>query len=100
MSVSSLLGRRSVVASAAIACAAAWACGGGSASSGGGTTMSPGPSMLPMPDVSAALLRAPSPDPRVGLKAGLQDAGEAAWNIRKISHTPPPEGLFPPADAP
>ena len=34
-----------------------------------------------------------SPDPRVGLKAGAQDAGEAAWNVRKISHTPPPEGF-------
>ncbi len=25
---------------------------------------------------------APSPDPRVGLQAGLTDAGEAAWNLR------------------
>ncbi len=30
------------------------------------------------------------PDPRVGLKAGLQDAGSAIWNMRMISHTPPP----------
>jgi hypothetical protein len=34
---------------------------------------------------------APSPDPRVGLKAGLQDAGEAIWNLRMVSHTPPPK---------
>jgi hypothetical protein len=41
--------------------------------------------------MSAPLVTAPSPDPRVGLKAGLQDAGEAIWNMRKISHTPPPK---------
>jgi hypothetical protein len=32
---------------------------------------------------------APSPDPRIGLKAGLMDAGEAAWNLRVLSKTPP-----------
>jgi hypothetical protein len=32
-----------------------------------------------------------SPDPRVGLKAGLYDAGEAAWNLRLLSATPPSE---------
>ncbi len=32
----------------------------------------------------------PLPDPRVGLKAGIQDAGEAIWNLRMVSHTPPP----------
>ena len=32
---------------------------------------------------------APSPDPRVGLSAGLHDAGEAAWNLRVLSETPP-----------
>jgi hypothetical protein len=35
--------------------------------------------------------QAPNPDPRVGLRAGLSDAGEAAWNLRVISETPPPE---------
>ncbi len=30
-------------------------------------------------------------DPRVGLKAGLYDAGEAAWNLRLLSTTPPSE---------
>jgi hypothetical protein len=34
---------------------------------------------------------APSPDPRVGLKAGLFDAGQAAWNMRLVSTTPPPD---------
>jgi hypothetical protein len=34
---------------------------------------------------------APNPDPRVGLKAGLMNAGSAAWNLRLVSNTPPPE---------
>jgi hypothetical protein len=42
----------------------------------------------PAADMSAA---APSPDPRVGLRAGLTDAGEAAWNLRLLSQTPPSE---------
>jgi hypothetical protein len=33
----------------------------------------------------------PSPDPRVGLKAGMFDAQEATWNLRVLSQTPPPE---------
>src|SRR5881392_1158556 len=32
---------------------------------------------------------APSPDPRVGLRAGWMDAAQAAWNIRLVSTTPP-----------
>ena len=32
----------------------------------------------------------PTPDPRVGLRAGLTDAGEAIWNLRLLSATPPP----------
>jgi hypothetical protein len=32
----------------------------------------------------------PSPDPRVGLRAGRTDAGEASWNLRLVSHTPKP----------
>ncbi len=35
--------------------------------------------------------RAPSPDPRVGLRAGLADAAEAVWNLKVISETPPPK---------
>jgi len=34
---------------------------------------------------------APSPDPRVGLRAGLMDAAEASWNLRVLSKTPPSE---------
>jgi hypothetical protein len=33
----------------------------------------------------------PSPDPRVGLKAGTFDAAEAAWNMRVLSKTRPSE---------
>ena len=33
----------------------------------------------------------PSPDPRVGLGAGVFDAEEAIWNLRLVSNTPPPE---------
>jgi hypothetical protein len=32
----------------------------------------------------------PSPDPRIGLRAGLHDAGQAAWNMRLTSNTPAP----------
>jgi len=34
---------------------------------------------------------APTPDPRVGLRAGWMNAAEAAWNIRLVSTTPPSE---------
>jgi hypothetical protein len=33
--------------------------------------------------------QAGSTDPRVGLRAGLMNAGEAAWNLRVLSKTPP-----------
>jgi hypothetical protein len=35
-------------------------------------------------------------DPRVGLKAGLHDAGEAARNMERIASLPKPEGFFDP----
>jgi len=37
---------------------------------------------------------APSPDPRVGLRAGLFDAAEAAWNLKLVSTTPPPAAFL------
>lgn len=46
--------------------------------------------MAPSPTASAATT-APNPDPRVGLKAGLWDAGEASWNVRLLSTTRPSE---------
>ena len=36
----------------------------------------------------------PTPDPRVGLEAGLFDAEEAIWNLRLLSATPPPEAFI------
>src|SRR5256885_8993487 len=33
---------------------------------------------------------APSPDPRVGLKAGRYDAGQAQWDMRLVSNNPSP----------
>jgi len=38
---------------------------------------------------SVATGAAPSPDPRVGLKAGLMNAAEATWNMRVVSRTQP-----------
>ncbi|HEY9382775.1 MAG TPA: hypothetical protein VIP80_04600 [Gemmatimonadales bacterium] len=35
--------------------------------------------------------QAPSPDPRIGLRPGKADAGEAIWNLRVVSKTPTPE---------
>lgn len=46
------------------------------------------PSIKPKPIAEAMK---PSPDPRVGLKAGLFDAEEAFWNLKMLSQTPPPE---------
>ncbi|MEZ4417781.1 MAG: hypothetical protein R3E10_18640 [Gemmatimonadota bacterium] len=48
-----------------------------------------GPAPMAMTSV-----RPPSPDPRVGLEAGLLDAAQAAWNLELISTTPSPEGFF------
>jgi len=52
----------------------------------GGSMSGPSPSMGVMQSASA-----PSPDPRVGLHAGLFDAGTAAWNLRLVSTTKPSE---------
>ncbi len=51
-------------------------------SSTGGTASSPSP---------AASAAPPNPDPRVGLRAGKMDAGQALWNLRLLSTTPPSE---------
>ena len=53
-------------------------CASSTATSGASTTR-------PGPDVAAA----PSPDPRMALRAGLFDAEEAVWNLRVLSKTPP-----------
>ena len=46
---------------------------------------------MPKPVAPIVSGAAPSPDPRVGLKPGLWDAGQAAWNLRVVSSTPPTE---------
>jgi hypothetical protein len=49
----------------------------------------PPPAVMPAPVAPIVSAATPSPDPRIGLKAGRWDAGEAAWNMRMISTTPP-----------
>jgi len=66
-------------ASLVMAALALAACASSSSSSVGGA-----PS--PAATVSAT---PPSPDPRVGLRAGWFNAGEAIWNLRLVSQTPP-----------
>ena len=44
---------------------------------------------------SAMSTAAPSPDPRIGLSAGLHTAQEAIWNMRVVSKTPPPAKFAP-----
>ena len=51
-----------------------------------GCSSSTGAPSGPAPATSGA----PSPDPRIGLRAGLFDAAEAVWNLRVVSKTPPP----------
>ncbi len=46
--------------------------------------------MTPAPAVDMSTTP-PSPDPRIGLRAGLHDAAEAAWNLRVLSRSRPPE---------
>jgi hypothetical protein len=67
---------RSLLAGLLVAagCAQSTSSGVGSATSGGATQAG-----------------APNPDPRVGLRGGLNDAAEATWNIRVLSKTPPSE---------
>ena len=55
-----------------------------------GCASGPATSGTPSPALArAAAETAPSPDPRVGLGAGLFDAEEAIWNLRLLSTTPP-----------
>jgi hypothetical protein len=62
----------------ALCAASATACAHSGMSSSSGAS--------PAADMS---VNAPSPDPRVGLKAGLWDAGQAQWNIRLLSNSRP-----------
>ncbi|HZE07113.1 MAG TPA: hypothetical protein VE110_00015 [Gemmatimonadaceae bacterium] len=51
-------------------------------------TTSHSSSIPPISDMSPG---EPYPDPRVGLRAGKDNAGEAMWNLRVMSQTPPSE---------
>jgi hypothetical protein len=70
----------------------------GQAAGGRGRGAAPAPPP-PIPDLPARMPApvrpiiseaAPSPDPRIGLRAGYWDAAQAAWNMRLVSNTPPP----------
>jgi hypothetical protein len=63
----------------AVAAGVATACATGGTPSGGSAP-------TPAADMS---MTAPSPDPRVGLKAGWYDAGQAIWNLQMVSMTHP-----------
>jgi len=47
------------------------------------------PKVMPKPVTAIVSATSPAPDPRVGLKAGWWDAGQAAWNMNMVSSTPP-----------
>jgi len=49
----------------------------------------PPPAVMPPPVAPIVSATPPTPDPRVGLKAGRWDAAQAAWNMRMLSTTPP-----------
>ena len=68
----------------------------GACARGSNVTVAGGP--VPGSAVSIASLAkaaAPNPDPRVGLKAGMTDAGQATWNMRLLSNTPTPAQFAP-----
>ena len=46
---------------------------------------------MPAPVTPIVSATTPSPDPRVGLSPGQWDAGQAAWNLKLVSTTPPSE---------
>jgi hypothetical protein len=58
----------------------------------GACAAGPGPGAMPAGGTTMSTTP-PSPDPRVGLRAGVTDAGEASWNMRLISNSPSPEGF-------
>ncbi|HEV2751900.1 MAG TPA: hypothetical protein VGV12_15370 [Gemmatimonadales bacterium] len=47
------------------------------------------------PSLAAQTAAAPSPDRRVGLRAGWWDAAQAAWNLRLVSTSPPTKDFIP-----
>ena len=62
-------------------------------STGSGTVPTTGPEAPVAPMLS---ISAPTPDPRVGLRPGYRNAGEAIWNMRLVSTTLPTEKFLSP----
>ena len=56
----------------------------------GATACATAPATVTTPPPGAQQGAAPRPDPRIGLRPGVHDAGEAIWNLRILSETPPP----------
>jgi hypothetical protein len=50
------------------------------------------------PQASAVVPAPPAEDPRIGLRAGLTDAGEAIRNMVHVAHKPRPEGFVNPGN--
>jgi len=46
----------------------------------------------------SSMLSGFSPDPRVNLRAGFDDAGEASLNMQRVASLPKPDGFFDPAN--
>jgi hypothetical protein len=82
--------RRRVAPLAGLLCIAAASCT---------TAAQGGVSQSPTAGSSQAAPRASGEaDPRVGLRAGWMDAGQAAWNMELLAHRPRPQGFFNPAN--
>ncbi len=52
------------------------------------------PTAPSLPTLAQAMASKPTPDPRIGLGAGLFDAEEAVWNLEVLSSTPPSESFI------
>ncbi len=58
------------------------------------STASPGTAPGTSASMASGGATPPSPDPRIGLGAGLLDAEEAIWNLRKLASAPPPRDFI------
>ena len=65
--------------------------GGCASQPGGGAGMADMAPAATFANPAGLHVNPPTPDPRVGLAPGLFDAGEAIWNLRMVSTTPPEE---------
>ena len=78
--------------SLAIGLIALGACARSTYSSSGNVQPKPAASQAGMAESGVSIsAAAPSPDTRVGLRAGLWDAGQASWNLRLLSNSRPSE---------